>query len=186
MRIFGKYPTVEYIRDDINAVPFIFKLNKDKPFRLAEPYPIYDEENKIIALDPTRRMSKIELNKFHFFKRIDIEMYHMTLVRRDLRKKLTNVSNRYNYGDITEEFWEKWDNYDISMGIVHPHPFMGNLFSTVAEVPNYFNIDLSKQCYVCCKTGNLMRCSACKKIRYCGTGCQMEDWDRHENECIEI
>jgi len=88
MRIFGKYPTVEYIRDDINAVPFIFKLNKDKPFRLAEPYPIYDEENKIIALDPTRRMSKIELNKFHFFKRIDIEMYHMTLVRRDLRKKI--------------------------------------------------------------------------------------------------
>jgi len=30
---------------------------------------------------------------------------------------------------------------------------------------------------------NTGRCAACKRVRYCGTGCQRGDWPRHKPEC---
>ena len=38
-------------------------------------------------------------------------------------------------------------------------------------------------CYVCGKTGNVMRCSQCKQAFYCSREHQVEDWARHSKEC---
>ena len=38
-------------------------------------------------------------------------------------------------------------------------------------------------CYVCGKTGNVMRCSQCKQAFYCSREHQVQDWARHSKEC---
>jgi len=183
IRTFGKYPTVEYLRDDFNAVTLIHVLSPDKPFRLSAPLPV-SENGRVIGLDPTRRIDNTDHNKFRFFQREEIEMYHMTLVRKDMRKKLGNVSNRHNYGNLVE-FWEKWDAWTPELGtVIHPHPNIAKYFSRIQIVPNYFNIDLNNQCRICCKTRHvLMRCSVCKTAKYCSAECQREDWPKHKITC---
>jgi len=183
MRTFGKFPTVEYWVDNLNAVPFINECSPNLPFRIAAPYP-FKEDNGFFALDPTRRLENIDFSRFHFFPRDKLEMYHMTLVRRDIKKKLRNVSNRGNYGNLSD-FWEKWDAWTPdSKEILHPHPHIGKYFTEIRLVPNYFNIDLDKQCRVCCiTTENLMRCSVCKTAKYCSSKCQNEDWPTHKKIC---
>ena len=39
------------------------------------------------------------------------------------------------------------------------------------------------ECYVCRKTGNVMRCSQCKNAFYCSREHQVQDWARHSKEC---
>merc|ERR1712183_694309 len=39
------------------------------------------------------------------------------------------------------------------------------------------------KCYVCGKTGNVMRCSQCKAAFYCSRDHQVKDWARHSKEC---
>jgi len=184
IRTFGKYPTVEYIRDDLNAVTFIQIISPDKPFRLSAPFPTR-ENGREIGLDPTRRIDNVDHStKFRFFQREEVEMYHMTLVRRDMRKKLKNVSNRHNYGNL-QSFWDAWDSWTPQSGkIIHPHPNISRYFSRMEIVPNFFNIDLNNQCRICCKTRQLlMRCSICKTAKYCSADCQKEDWPNHKQNC---
>jgi hypothetical protein len=88
MRVFFKEAIYEYIPyDNVNAVPLIYKCTPDRPFKLAHPYNI--------VLDPTRRVANT-IN-FHLFPRTEIEMYHLSFVRKDMRKKLENVSNRGSF-----------------------------------------------------------------------------------------
>jgi hypothetical protein len=40
-------------------------------------------------------------------------------------------------------------------------------------------------CFVCRKENSKNKCSRCKTVSYCGTGCQRKDWKRHKMvECI--
>jgi hypothetical protein len=40
-------------------------------------------------------------------------------------------------------------------------------------------------CFVCRKENSKNKCSRCKKVSYCGTGCQRKDWKRHKiAECV--
>jgi hypothetical protein len=40
-------------------------------------------------------------------------------------------------------------------------------------------------CFVCKKGDSKNKCARCKKVSYCGTGCQRKDWKRHKlAECI--
>jgi len=183
MRIYGKYPTIEYVQDDINAVPYICVCTEDKPFKLATPYPM-NENNQPCALDPTRRISNVNYaqNKFHFFRRDQVEMHHMTFIRKKIETKLINVSNKANYGDVSA-FLERWKSWTPEQGIIHPHPYVSKLFAKIKVVPNYFCIDLDMQCAVCCKTYQIMRCSDCKKVRYCSEVCQQDDWSNHKLVC---
>ena len=39
-------------------------------------------------------------------------------------------------------------------------------------------------CWFCAKPGrSLHKCSVCRKARYCGETCQLEDWGRHRKIC---
>jgi len=57
MRTFFKDPIYELLPvDNMNAVPFIYQISENCPFRIAAEYPV--------LLDPTRRLENT--NKFHF------------------------------------------------------------------------------------------------------------------------
>jgi len=142
MRIFFKDPIYEYYPyDSVNCVPFIFKVDKAQPFRLAAPYSI--------IVDPTRRIEPVK--NFFLFERnvvrkamlvltgispllLQVEMYHMTFIRKDLHKKLLNVSNRVNYGTNIEEFLDRWDSWrGPADGPLHPHPTISRYDPTLAS-----------------------------------------------------
>jgi len=92
MRIYGKYPTIEYLQDNINAVPFICVCSENIPFKLATPYPM--NQNNPCVIDPTRRINGVNYlsGKFSLLSRDQIEMHHFTFLRKDIKRKLTNVS----------------------------------------------------------------------------------------------
>ncbi len=82
MRIFFKQPIYEfYPHDNLNAVPLIYKIQEGSEFKLATPYSI--------VLDPTRRLENTK--HFYLFTRQEIEMYHMSFVRKNMHSKLENV-----------------------------------------------------------------------------------------------
>ena len=73
-----------------------------------------------VLLDPTRRLENTK--KFHLFDRKDVEMHHMTFVRKDIRMKMMNVSNRANYNSNVDNFIEQFEKWTPEKGILHPHP----------------------------------------------------------------
>jgi len=159
MRTFFKEPIYEYVPyDEVNAVPFINKIMDGLVFKLASHgYPI--------LLDPTRRLEAswdTKHTSFYLFPRSVVEMYHMTLVRRSIQKKIDNVSNRGNYDNI-ESFISSFESWNgPHCGVLHPHPFIGKLFKSISVVPNYFNINIKDCCNYCFKM-ETMRCGRCKK-----------------------
>ena len=72
-------------------------IDPKRPLRLSAPYPA--------VLDPTRRMDKPRA--FHLFDRTVVEMHHMSFVRRDIRLKMRNVSNRTVMNEGRNE-WSWW------------------------------------------------------------------------------
>ncbi|KAL3843267.1 hypothetical protein ACJMK2_021209 [Sinanodonta woodiana] len=46
--------------------------------------------------------------------------------------------------------------------------------------------ELAKMCFTCKSTIRTKFCSGCKKIYYCSTQCQRDDWGRHKLECIKV
>jgi len=174
MRIIFKEPIYEYFPyDDVNAVPLIYKIKEDSVFKLAEPAPV--------LLDPTRKPTNC--GNFHLFPRHIVEMYHMSFVRKSMRTKVNNVSNKANYNNV-EEFLEKFDKWKgPEMGILHPHPNISQLFSEIRIIDNYFNVDINQQCRLCCISHDLKRCSRCKNVRYCSGRCQAKDWENHKLKC---
>jgi len=174
MRTFFKEPIYELLpSDDLNAVALIYKIDEAKPFKLASRYPI--------SLDPTRRLENVKT--FHVFKRDEIEMYHMSFVRKDMKMKLMNGSTKANYGDDLERFLFDFQDWLPEKGVIHLHPHIGKLFKEVKQVPNYFNITLETVCAVCLKTAETKRCSQCLGVFYCSQKCQAEDWPKHKSKC---
>jgi len=174
MRILFKEAIYEFLPfDNSNAVPFICKIEKNRNFRLAVP--------SNILLDPTRKVENAEIT---LLDRGIVEMYHMSFVRKDIRSKLNNVSNKANYISNTNDFVRKfalWRNE--SDGVLHPHPHIGRLFSKIGKLKNHFNVDLNNQCIVCRTHDNLQRCSVCKWAFYCCNEHQRSDWLSHQLIC---
>jgi hypothetical protein len=70
-------------------VSLLFKIKSGKEFVMGHPFPV--------LVDPTRRMDP---GKSKIFTREEIEMHHMSYVRKDLRKKLQNSSASPNFKNI--------------------------------------------------------------------------------------
>jgi len=177
MRYFFKEPTYQLMpHDEINSVTLIYKIKDKSEFKLACSLP-----NPGILVDPTRRLDN--LSNFKLFERDIIEMYHMSFVRKDMRRKMMNVSNRgnYQYNDL-ESFLQKFETWTPENGILHPHPFFQSHYKYIETIPNYFDIHLDKICCVCFKSAT-KRCSKCKKVNYCSVEHQALDYPTHKYTC---
>jgi hypothetical protein len=141
MRVFFKSPTCELLPlDAMNAVPAIYRVRERMHFRLGCPYPV--------LLDPTRRLDNLRL--FHVFPREQLEMFHYSFVRSDMKSKLANVSNRGNYQSVDDflDRFERWREGDSIAGL-HPHPHFRKLYTSTRAVANFFNIGVDQRCKRC-------------------------------------
>ena len=140
MRTFFKWPTEELVpAEEANCVPVLYRILEHLPFRLACPYPC--------LVDPTRKLEN--LRRLHVAGRSVVQMHHFSFVRRHIRSKLLNVSNRGNYAgggapEALELFARRFEAWQPSHGVLHPHPYYQQAFKRTACVPNWFGIDASQ------------------------------------------
>jgi|TARA_B110000240_G_scaffold196964_1_gene250662 hypothetical protein len=80
-------------------VSLIFKTQRGKSFIMGTPFPV--------LVDPTRRMNP---GKCKVFTREEIEMHHMSYVRKDIKIKLTNSSASPNFKNINNivTYYNNW------------------------------------------------------------------------------
>ncbi|KAJ5077151.1 hypothetical protein M0811_00471 [Anaeramoeba ignava] len=132
-RYYFKKPIWELLPyDDLNCVPFIHKIDNGKPLRIASPYPV--------LTDPTRRMENCS-QSFHFTRDV-VEMHHMSFVRKNMKSKITNVSNKANFDLDPQEFLKKFEKWEPSQGVLHPHPYFQKYFKSINIVENIFDIEI--------------------------------------------
>jgi hypothetical protein len=176
MRLYFKLPTCELRPlDDVSAVPFIVELGANRHFRLAVP--------SDLMLDPTRKVSNT--GPIELLPRELVEMHHMTFVRRDVRAKLTNVSNRSNYRADVDAFVAQFERWQPGDAVIHPHPVIGRLFTSTAPIPNHFGVDLFEVCAACSTPVDLQRCAGCRWTRYCCVEHQTDHWPAHREQCLQ-
>jgi len=82
-------------------VSLLFKIKQGVEFVMGHPFPV--------LVDPTRRM---ESNKCKIFTRDEVEMHHMSYVRKDIEKKVRNSSAKVNFENWIPDFldyFKKWE-----------------------------------------------------------------------------
>jgi hypothetical protein len=81
-------------------VSLLFKIRQGVEFVMGHPFPV--------LVDPTRRMNP---GNCKIFSRDEIEMHHMSYVRKDLRKKLQNSSASPNFKNIDKlvDYYNDWE-----------------------------------------------------------------------------
>jgi hypothetical protein len=81
-------------------VPLIYKIRNNIEYVFAHQFPV--------LVDPTRRMNP---EKCKIFTRDEIEMHHMSYIRKNLRMKLNNSSAKSNFKSIDKivNYYDKWE-----------------------------------------------------------------------------
>jgi hypothetical protein len=85
-------------------VSLIYKITPDNSFVLGLPCPV--------LVDPTRRMNS---GKHIIFTREEVQMHHMTYVRKNLRTKLENSSALMNFKDRIDNLVKYHDEWKYPM-----------------------------------------------------------------------
>jgi hypothetical protein len=102
-----------------------FKIRQGVEYVMGTHFPV--------LVDPTRRM---ESGKCRVFTRDEIEMHHMSYIRKDLRKKLQNSSASPNFRNIDKlvDYFEKWEY--PKQGLMGGAP---DKFYDIVEIEKLFN-----------------------------------------------
>jgi hypothetical protein len=102
-----------------------FKIRQGVEFIMGCQFPV--------LVDPTRRM---DAGSCRIFSREEIEMHHMSYVRKDIRKKLQNSSASPNFRNIDKivDYFNKWEY--PNQGLMGGAP--DKLYNIVEE-PKLFN-----------------------------------------------
>ena len=82
-------------------VSLLYKINNNSEYRIGSRLPV--------LVDPTRCM---EPGKCKIFTRDEIEMHHLSYIRKNIRKKLQNSSAVVNFSDRLDklvEYHNKWE-----------------------------------------------------------------------------
>jgi len=107
-------------------VSLLFRIRNGVEFVIGHPFPV--------LVDPTRRMDGGVSCKI--FSRDEIEMHHMSYVRKNLRTKLQNSSASPNFKNINKlvDYFEKWEY--PKQGLMGGAP---DTFYNIVEVDKQFN-----------------------------------------------
>lgn len=106
-----------------------FKIKHGREFIIGHPFPV--------LVDPTRR---IECGKCKIFTRDEIEMHHMSYIRRDIERKLRNSSAKVNFEKWIPEFLNYFNNWKNGDDALMPGNPPGRY--KLVEVDNNFKINI--------------------------------------------
>jgi hypothetical protein len=107
-------------------VTTIEKITPDTKYVYMAKYPV--------PVDPTRKTNN---KKCRVFGRNEVEMHHMSFVRRDIKKKLSNSASRRHF---TDELINRVDEYYKNWTFPKPAMWAGGNLLEVVEVPRLFEI----------------------------------------------
>jgi len=107
-------------------VTTIEKITPDTKYVYMAKYPV--------PVDPTRKTNN---EKCRVFGRNEVEMHHMSFVRRDIKKKLSNSASRRHF---TDELINRVDEYYKNWTFPKPAMWAGGNLLEVVEVPRLFEI----------------------------------------------
>ena len=127
MRTYFKDPRFEVRPMNEYYVSVIYKISPNNEFVLGKKTPV--------LVDPTRLMDSITPL---VMKRDDLEMYHMSYVRKNIKSKLENSSSKSAFKDVNG-FLTMFNNYNLGDTFFTTHP-PGN--ETTVLVENKFNISI--------------------------------------------
>ncbi len=113
-------------------VSLLFKIRPNIYYKFGNSFPV--------LTDPTRSMDS---GKFRVFSRDEIEMHHMSYVRKNIEKKLLNSSAKINFENYIPEFLEYFKNWENGMKARTPGKPPAE-FNTI-EVHNIFNININEK-----------------------------------------
>jgi hypothetical protein len=111
--------------DEEMYVSLIHKVDNGQRFEFFSGYPL--------MVDPTRQMRP---GKLKTFSRDDIQMHHMSHVRKDIRKKYENSSARINFGNKIESWVDNYTNWVLTPDSRFP----GNPEYRLVKTEKLFNI----------------------------------------------
>jgi hypothetical protein len=124
------YKSFEYALDppETYYVSLIFKIKSDSNYFLMAPSPV--------LVDPTRRLSPS--NKPIVLDRKDIQMHHMSFVRKDIGIKLNNSSANVSFMDKIPKITNHYINWTFPNKVMWAS---GELLN-VKKVNNQFNVEI--------------------------------------------
>jgi glycosyltransferase involved in cell wall biosynthesis len=102
-KMLSYYKTSEYIRQPLEEyyVPLFYRVSPGRHFRMCAGFPV--------LVDPTRGM---DCNNVRLFEREEIQMHHMTYVRKDIKSKVLNSTARPNYDGKIDAIISNFENFD--------------------------------------------------------------------------
>jgi hypothetical protein len=108
-------------------VSLLFKINENKEFILGYPFPV--------EVDPTRRMVS---KNCKIFTREEIEMHHLSYIRKNISSKFNNSSAKVNFMKSINELIEYYENWEYpNQALMAGKP---NKLYDIVEVKNLFKI----------------------------------------------
>ncbi len=110
-------------------VSLLFKIRSGVEYVMGKPFPV--------LVDPTRRM---DAGICKIFTREEIEMHHMSYVRKDIKKKVTNSSAKVNFEAWIPEFLDYFNKWEYGKDALMPGRPPGRY--NIVEVENIFNINV--------------------------------------------
>lgn len=127
MKTYFKKPNYEVRPMNEYYVSLIYKIKQNKEFVMGHPFPV--------LVDPTRRM---EPGNCKIFTRDEIEMHHMSYVRKNIKSKLINSSSNSAFTHI-DDFMRMFDSYEVGDTFFITSP-PGN--EKTVLVDNIFDIEI--------------------------------------------
>lgn len=129
MRTYYKYPTHQITPPEEYYVPLFYNIKNDKNFLF--------NDNTPVMVDPTRRINS---NNPLILDRSEIEMHHMSYVRKNIKSKIDNSSAKVNFGDLHNKFISYYDNWKENDKALLAG--MGETYYDIIKVDNIFDISL--------------------------------------------
>jgi hypothetical protein len=99
-------------------VSTIYKINDDTAYR-------FRSKNSPVKIDPTRKTNN---KNYIVFDRLKVEMHHMSMIRKDLRRKyMSSTYNKHGFKSV-ESAISCYDRWEYPERAISPH---GESFSLV-------------------------------------------------------
>lgn len=126
MKTYYKYPDCVIDPPEDYYVSLMYKVKRGSQYMFTD-FPV--------LVDPTRR---IPTTNCAILGRDVIEMHHMSYIRNDIRKKLTNSSAAGNFASRIDNLVEEFNNWEFGK----PALFAGapDVYREIKRVENIFNI----------------------------------------------